>query len=142
MRENEEVLVIRSDLLRGLSDLWRTLDEALVQVGAFEEKIKLRLRQDNIARVEWIDSRKESMLKTFAYKHKARPVVVQALAGAPPLIEKNKKMTGERILLQHVFDALKKTVVARSHIRGLFTEVNFRAAVEDNHADFFKKSSK
>jgi hypothetical protein len=120
----------------------RALNEALVDVGSLEKKTKLTLSQDNVATVVRVHTSEKTILQALADQYETRTVVVQTLTATTAFVEEYKQVARERILLQHVFDALKEAVVTGPHVRGLFTEENLSATVKSNHADFLRKSIK
>lgn len=142
MNRSQIFLIIHDGLLSRFSDLGRALDKALIDIGSLKEKAKLRLRQYDVAAVEWIDASKLTLLQSLANKYKSSAVIIQALAGASAFVEEYKQVTGKWILFQYVFDAMEKAIVTGPHIHGLFTEINLGTAIRDDHADFFKKSKR
>src|SRR6266487_6310038 len=66
---------------------------------------------------------------------------MKALTRIPSLIDKDKEMTREWVLLKDMLDSLEKRVIARPHVRVFLANKYFSPAIEGNHATFFRNST-
>ena len=143
MKERNYFLsVCRRQILRGFFYFAGTFNESFVQVSPFKKEAIFGGSQHNVARMKRVHSGKLPMFQTLANQYKAGSIVVQTLAAGTTLVQKNKQMPRKWILFQYIFGSLKQAIKTSPHVCGLSTQINFRPAIEGDHADFFRKSKR